>query len=104
MSLSLSARALAIEPSMIRALRDQAHAGCLDLGLGQADLHVCQPALDAAARHIEGGRAAYSPNLGLPELRAAVAARYGIDATQVMITCGVQEALAVAMLGGGRAR
>ncbi|CAN0538590.1 unnamed protein product, partial [Laminaria digitata] len=53
----------------------------------------------AARGALDSGFAPYSPNLGLPSLREAVATRYSIDPSQVMVTCGVQEALAVAMLG-----
>ena len=98
-SLTIAARAAAIEPSMIRTLRDKATPDCLDLGLGQADLAVHPAALDAARKVLDGGFAPYSPNLGMNALREAVGKRYGIDASEVMITCGVQEALAVAMFG-----
>jgi len=95
----IAARAAAIEPSMIRTLRDKAGPDCLDLGLGQADLPVHPAALDAARDALDRGFAPYSPNLGLPALRQAVGDHYGISAQEVMITCGVQEALAVAMFG-----
>ena len=98
-NLTIAARAAAIEPSMIRTLRDKATPDCLDLGLGQADLAVHPAALDAARKVLDGGFAPYSPNLGMNALREAVGKRYGIDASEVMITCGVQEALAVAMFG-----
>ena len=95
----ISARARAIEPSMIRTLRDLAGPDCIDLGLGQADLKVHPDALEAAHEVLREGHAPYSPNLGLSSLREAVGERYGIGGEQVMVTCGVQEGLAVAMLG-----
>lgn len=99
MSLRASRRARSIQPSLIRALRDLATPTSLDLGLGQTDLDVCGPAFDAVRGLLDAGKAPYGPNLGLPALRGAVAGRYGIAADEVMITCGVQEALAVAFFG-----
>lgn len=97
---SLSERAQAIEPSMIRLLRDKARPTSLDLGLGQTDLPVPEAArqrlLELLAKPIKAG---YCPNLGQRQAREAVAARYGAHPDQVMITCGVQQALAVALLG-----
>lgn len=94
-----SQRARAIHPSLIREIRALARPGSLDLGLGQSDLLVCEPARRAIAERAERGHAPYGPNLGDAPMREAVAERYGIDASEVMITCGVQEALAVALFG-----
>jgi aspartate/methionine/tyrosine aminotransferase len=99
MTLEASSRARAIAPTLIRALRDAARPTSLDLGLGQPDLPVPAPIREALGEAVARGVAPYSPNMGLMGLREAVAARYGCDAAQVMITCGVQEALAVALLG-----
>lgn len=95
----LSGLARAIEPSQIRALRDLAGPDCLDLGLGQTDLPVHPAVVEAGQRALSKGLAPYGPNLGIAPLREAVGRRYGIDAAEVMITCGVQEGLAVALLG-----
>jgi aspartate/methionine/tyrosine aminotransferase len=69
------------------------------LGLGQPDLPVPRPIREALAEALSEGHAPYSPNMGINALREAVGARYGVSAASVMITCGVQEALAVAVLG-----
>ena len=96
----LSARARSIQPSMIRGLRDRANPTSLDLGLGQTDLPVAPEAVQAIVDGLgEDPRAPYCPNLGTAHAREAVAQRYGCDPSRVMITCGVQEALAVALLG-----
>ena len=95
----LSGLARAIEPSQIRALRDLAGPDCLDLGLGQTDLPVHPAVVEAGQRALSRGLAPYGPNLGIAPLREAVGRRYGIDAAEVMVTCGVQEGLAVALLG-----
>lgn len=95
----LAKRARAIEPTLIRQLRDQAGPSSLDLGLGQPDLPVAEPVREALVEALEEGRAPYTHNLGLWETREAIADHYGVDAAQVMVTCGAQEALAVAVLG-----
>mgnify|MGYP006295575643 CR=1 FL=1 len=95
----LSDRAQAIEPTLIREFRSKARPESLDLGIGQPDLCVPEPVRRAAIDAVDGGRAPYSDNLGLPSTRRAVAEHCGVDPDQTMITCGVQEGLAVAVLG-----
>lgn len=95
----LSQRARAIQPTLIREFRAKARPESLDLGIGQPDLDVPDEVRRAATDAIAEGRAPYSDNLGLPETRRAVANHYGVDPEQTMITCGVQEALAVAIFG-----
>ncbi|RAL24869.1 hypothetical protein DL240_01275 [Lujinxingia litoralis] len=99
-ALTPSARARAIEPTLIRMLRARVGAQTLDFGLGQSDQMV-SPRVARAARQAlsQEARAPYTPNAGLPSAREAVAAHLGCDAAQVMLTCGVQEALAVSLLG-----
>lgn len=91
--------ARAIEPTLIRELRDKARDTSLDLGIGQPDLAVAEAVRGALVEHIGAGVAPYSHNLGFWETREAIAAHYGVDAENVMVTCGVQEALAVAIMG-----
>jgi aspartate aminotransferase len=97
--MDLSGRARSIEPTLIRKLRDKARASSLDFGIGQPDLSVPEPLRKAVNDDMLAGRAPYSHNLGLREARDAVGAHYGVDGARVMLTCGVQEALAVAILG-----
>jgi aminotransferase len=96
---SVASRAGAIEPTLIRELRDKARPTSLDFGLGQPDLAVAEPVRRALIEAIDAGQAPYSHNLGLWSTRQAIGAHYGLDGHQVMVTCGVQEALAVAVLG-----
>ncbi len=50
--------------------------GGINLGQGVCDLDAPKPLLDGARRSIDGGdRQLYTPYLGLPELRAAIAAK-----------------------------
>jgi aspartate/methionine/tyrosine aminotransferase len=91
--------AQAVEPTLIRELRDKARPTSLDLGLGQPDLEVAAPVRQALVAAIQGGRAPYSHNLGLWDTRESIGAHYGVGGECVMVTCGVQEALAVSVLG-----
>ena len=43
------------------------------LEIGEPDFTTPQPVCDAAARALHGGQLFYTPALGLPELRAAIA-------------------------------
>ncbi len=96
----ISSRARAIEPSLIRVLRDAAKPSSLDLGIGQTDLHVHPGVAAAIEAQATSRRAPYGPNLGLPALREAIARHYRLtSSSEVMVTCGVQEALAVAIFG-----
>ena len=99
MRIELSAMARAIEPSLIRTLRDAAGPDSLDLGLGQTDLPVDERVVEAIIAHVEARRAPYAPNLGLAGMRGAVAERYAISPEEVLITCGVQQGLALALMG-----
>lgn len=95
-----SQRAQTIEPSLIRALRDKASTTSLDLGLGQTDLPVSEHVLALLQERLSPpAYASYGPNLGLMSMREAVAKRYGITADEVLITCGVQQGLALAFFG-----
>jgi aspartate/methionine/tyrosine aminotransferase len=96
---TLSRAARAIEPTLIREFRAKATDESLDLGIGQTDLKVPEPLRHALVEHAESHRAPYSDNLGLPALRTSVGDHLGTSADEVMITCGVQEGLAVAIQG-----
>lgn len=104
----LSSRAQGIRPTLIRELRDKARPTSLDFGIGQPDLPVAEPVRQALVDAVDQGRAPYTHNLGVWETREAIAAHYAarsgahaesLRADNVMVTCGVQEALAVAVLG-----
>lgn len=92
--MKLTSRTLGIRPTLIRQITNRARPTSLHLGLGQPDLPVSEAATRALA---ETSHTPYTPNRGLPELVDAVGARY--PGRGVIVTAGVQEALAVAMLG-----
>jgi aspartate/methionine/tyrosine aminotransferase len=80
--------------------------GAINLGQGFPDDPGPEPLRAKAADLVLNGYNQYPPMTGLPELRQAVAAHYartqGLDfdwATEVTITSGATEALAVSFLG-----
>jgi len=104
--LSRRVRSLEVSPTVAMAQRAAAlrasGRAVLDFSVGEPDqgtpLHVTQ----AAVRALEGGRTRYTGTAGLPELRAAVAARYKKDFAvafapeEVAITIGGKQALYLA--------
>lgn len=75
----------------------------IHLEVGEPDFPTPEPILRAAIRAIENGDLHYTPALGMPELRHAIAGfyrdRYGIDvpATRVAVTTGASGALMLAL-------
>ncbi len=88
-----------------------AHAGALaargrdviHMEVGEPDFPTPEPVIAAAQAYLAHGRVAYTPALGLPELRQAIAdfytARYGIavPASRIAVTAGASGALLLAM-------
>lgn len=79
--------------------------GAINLGQGFPDSSGPAPVLQAAVDAISAGRNQYPPGPGTPELRDAVAAHqsrfYGLEVdpgSQVLVTVGATEAIALAML------
>lgn len=75
----------------------------IHMEVGEPDFPTPEPILAAAKAHIAGGRVFYTPALGLPELRGAIAAfyasRYGVNVTpsRIVVTTGASGALLLAM-------
>ena len=89
------AELLQFKPTLLRQIHAQAPPGAVDLSLGQPQL-APPPSYSAAAAAATTRWARYSPNLGLPELRAAVAERYHRAAREIALTAGAQQALFMA--------
>jgi aspartate/methionine/tyrosine aminotransferase len=74
----------------------------IHMGIGEPDFTAPQPVLDAAARALAGGKLQYTPALGLPALRVAIAAHYrrvyGLDIApgRIIVTAGASAALLLA--------
>jgi aspartate aminotransferase len=82
----------------------------VDLGAGEPDFPTPPHVVDAARAALDAGFTKYTANMGVAELREAVAARYradyGVDyaASEVIITAGGKQALfhaAMALFGPG---
>lgn len=81
--------------------------GAINLGQGFPNWDGADFVKEAAARSMaEGGADQYPPSPGIPELREAIATRYGsllghgLNAdTEITVTCGCTEALAASFLG-----
>lgn len=88
-----------IEISGIRKCFEGAAPGSVNLGLGQPDFDTPEHIKNAAIRAIQKGQCGYTPNCGVPELRAALAGKFQrenhIDCTaeEIMVTSGASEAL-----------
>jgi len=80
-----------LRPSPIRAISEGAPPGCVPMGLGEPGWALPEPARRALAR--QEGPCPYGPNAGLPELQAAVAARFGAQPGEVLLGCGSQGVL-----------
>ncbi len=79
--------------------------GAVNLGQGFPDRDGPASVVEAAVEALRAGRNQYAPGIGIPELRAAVAAHqarhYGIDLDpdrQVLVTAGATEGIAAALL------
>ncbi|RQW80091.1 MAG: pyridoxal phosphate-dependent aminotransferase [Methanothrix sp.] len=88
-----------IEISGIRKCFEGAAPGSVNLGLGQPDFDTPDHIKKAAIKAIEKGITGYTPNCGVPDLRAALAEKFrkenGIEcaAEEIMVTSGASEAL-----------
>lgn len=85
--------------SLIRTIVAEAPADALSLAIGQMEAPVPEPlreALDHAASRLDGR---YGPNAGQASFRETVGAAFGVEPARVIATTGVQQALALAMLG-----
>jgi aminotransferase len=103
----LSERIRTVPPSGIRRFFEIAATmdDVISLGIGEPDFVSPAPIIDAAKRSLDAGRTGYTANLGLRELRDAIAAdlesRYGVTydpATEIVVTIGASEAMMIAML------
>ena len=108
MSFTYSARSRAIEPFHVMALLQRANelqaAGkdVIHLEIGEPDFATAEPIMMAARAALDAGETAYTPALGLPQLREAIAGfyqqRYGVtlNPQRVVITPGGSGALLLA--------
>ena len=75
----------------------------IHMEVGEPDFPTPEPIVEAAQRHLADGRVFYTPSLGLPELREAIAAfyatRYGVavSPSRIVVTAGASGALLLAL-------
>ncbi|RLF78821.1 pyridoxal phosphate-dependent aminotransferase, partial [Thermococci archaeon] len=98
--MALSDRLDMVNPSEIRKLFDLAQGieGLISLGIGEPDFDTPEHIKEYAKEALDKGLTHYSPNVGILELREAVAEKFkrdnGIEAdpkTQIMITVGTNQ-------------
>lgn len=95
-----------VKPSGIRRFFDLANEveGLISLGVGEPDFVTPWPVREACIFALEQGHTTYTPNSGLPSLRAEIArytaAYLGLEYSpeaEVLVTVGVSEALDLAL-------
>ena len=104
-----SARLAEIQPfhvmELLRRARELEAQGrdIIHMEVGEPDFPTPQPIIDAATRFIAGGDVHYTPGLGLPALREAIARfyrdRFGADVgpERIIVTAGASGALMLAL-------
>lgn len=85
--------------TLLRRVLAEAPPDALHLGLGVSNIDVPTPIRDALRDAPAARRADYGPNAGNPALRQAIAAANGVPGDQVIVTAGVQQGIALALLG-----
>lgn len=103
----LSERIRTVPPSGIRRFFEIAATmdNVISLGIGEPDFVSPAPIIAAAKASLDAGQTGYTANLGLRDLRDAIAgdllARYGVaydPASEIVVTIGASEAMQIAML------
>ena len=98
-----SERVMGIEGSGIRRIFEAAGPGAVNLGLGQPDFDTPAHIKEAAVRALQEGKTGYTPNAGIPELRAAICDKLrrenGLShrPEEILVTAGGSEALHLLM-------
>ena len=109
LTLPLARRMGGIEPFQVMELLARAKAleaqgrDIVHMEIGEPDFATPRPICEAGIRALEQGELFYTPALGLPELRVAIAgfykSRYGVDVSpsRIVITSGSSGALLLAI-------
>jgi len=94
---------MGIEGSGIRRIFEAAGPGAVNLGLGQPDFDTPAHIKEAAVKALQEGKTGYTPNAGIPELRAAICDKLrrenGLShrPEEILVTAGGSEALHLLM-------
>src|SRR5262244_1390078 len=80
--------------------RKAAGEDVLDLGVGEPDFDTPAPAAQAGIQAIQKGLTRYPPNIGIPELRTAIARNLSllsggrpVNPDQIVVSCGSKQAI-----------
>ncbi len=90
-----------IEISVIRQWNSKKRKDTIDLGIGELPWKAPLELREAGAEAFMSSNLRYTENAGLPKLRELIAEEFGdyisknIDEKQVIVTCGVTEALSI---------
>jgi len=105
----ISKRAQAIQPFHVMKLLARARAlesqgkSIIHMEVGEPDFNTPQPIIDAGSKAINKGKVHYTPAMGLPALREAIATFYKqefnieISAERIVVTPGASGALLLAL-------
>lgn len=90
-----------VQPTLIRRIFERALPDSINFGLGEPDLPTPKFIREEAARVTLEEQNGYTSHAGLPALRQIIAEQYphlGLNANQVCVTVGSQEAMTAAFL------
>lgn len=90
-----------LQPTLIRQFFERALPDSINFGLGEPDLPTPQFLRDEAARVARDEQNGYTSHPGMPALREKIAEQYphlDLAMTDVVVTCGSQEAMTAAFL------
>src|SRR5215211_7403054 len=97
----LPRRLRGLQPALIRQIFERALPDSINFGLGEPDLPTPEFMRREAARIAVEEQNGYTSHPGLPALRALIAEQYphlDLGLTDVVVTCGSQEAMTAAFL------
>jgi aspartate aminotransferase len=97
----LPSRLQGLQPTLIRQFFERALPDSINFGLGEPDLPTPQFMRDEAARVARDEQNGYTSHPGMPALREKIAEQYphlDLAMTNVVVTCGSQEAMTAAFL------
>ncbi len=90
-----------IQPTLIRQFFERALPDSINFGLGEPDLPTPQFLRDEAARVTRDEQNGYTSHPGMPALREKIGEQYphlNLGLSDVVVTCGSQEAMTAALL------
>jgi len=96
-----AARMQGLQPTLIRQFFERALPDSINFGLGEPDIPTPQFLREAAARIATEEQNGYTSHPGIPALRDKIAEQYphlDLKRTDVVVTCGSQEAMTAAFL------